>query len=322
MASRSSSLTQTRPTRTWGFPSGRPGSSSLRWARVAALFVPLLVALVTGCTPAAQVTPASALTPANPDLLVGTTTTTQDTGLLDVLVPMFEKETGYKVKTIVAGSGAILATGSRGEVDVLLTHSPAAEKKAVQDGYAVNRRLVMHNDFVVVGPTNDPARIRGTKVAAEAFAKLAGANALFISRGDNSGTHVVELAVWKVAGISPKGASWYQETGTGQGATLNVAAEKKAYVLADRGTYLANRQNLKDMQILVQGDPILLNVYHVMEVNAAQFQRVNGVGAKAFADFMVAPGTQAVIGTFGVEKYGQALFFPDATKTDAELGLE
>jgi tungstate transport system substrate-binding protein len=259
----------------------------------------------------------AAAAPAQKNLILATTTSTQDSGLLDVLIPMFEKKTGYFVKTIAVGSGQAMAMGDKGEADVLLVHSPAAEKKFVTDGNGLNRLLVMHNDFVIVGPAADPAGIKGAKTTPEAFRKIAAAGVLFASRGDNSGTHAKEKDVWKAAGINPEGQKWYQSTGLGMGQTLNVAAEKKSYTLADRGTWLSLQKNL-GLPILMQGDPILLNVYHVIEVNPAKFPKVNMEGAKAFSAFMLAPETQGVIKTFGVEKYGGALFFPDAGKPEYE----
>jgi tungstate transport system substrate-binding protein len=252
-------------------------------------------------------------------IILATTTSTQDTGLLDVLLPIFEKKTGYFVKTIAVGSGQAMAMGEKGEADVLLVHSPAAETKFVADKNGINRKLVMHNDFVIVGPPDDPAKVKGTKSTPEAYKKLASANALFLSRGDNSGTNAKEKEVWKAAGINPEGQKWYQQTGQGMGQTLNVAAEKKGYTLTDRGTYLALKKNL-GLAIVMEGDPILLNIYHVIEVNPAKWPKVNAAGAKAFSDFMVAKETQDIIRTFGVDKYGSPLFFPDAGKKDEELG--
>jgi len=256
---------------------------------------------------------------ADKNVILATTTSTQDSGLLDVLVPAFEKKTGYFVKTIAVGSGQAMAMGQKGEVDVLLVHSPDAEKKFVSDGYGVNRRLVMHNDFIIVGPKSDPAGIAGARSSAEAMKKIAAAKALFLSRGDNSGTHAKEQALWKAASIKPEGEKWYQQTGLGMGQTLNVASEKQGYALADRGTYLALKKTLS-LEILVQGDRGLLNIYHVIEVNPAKFPRVNATGGKAFADFMVSPEAQGMIRTFGVQKFGSPLFFPDAGKKVEELG--
>jgi tungstate transport system substrate-binding protein len=253
------------------------------------------------------------------NVILATTTSTQDTGLLDELIPIFEKRTGYFVKTIAVGSGQAMAMGKKGEADVMLVHSQDAEKKLVAEGYGINRRLVMHNDYIIVGPPGDPAGIKGVKSAAEAFKKIAEAQSVFMSRGDNSGTHAKEKAIWKEAGIAQEGQKWYQQTGLGMGQTLSVAAEKKAYTLADRGTYLALKKNL-GMDILVEGDAILLNIYHVMEVNPAKWPKVNAAGAKAFADFMVSRQVQRIIKTFGMDKYGSPLFFPDAGKKEEALG--
>ena len=251
------------------------------------------------------------------NLILATTTSTQDTGLLDVLNPIFEKKTGFFVKTIAVGSGQAMAMGAKGEADVLLVHSPAAEKKFMSEGNGVNRMLVMHNDFIIVGPPSDPAGIRGMKSASEAFKQIAAKGAVFMSRGDNSGTNAKEKDVWKAAGINPEGQKWYQQTGLGMGQTLNVSAEKKTYTLADRGTYLSLKKNL-GMDILVEGDKVLLNIYHVIEVNPAKWSKVNTHGAKAFAEFMVSKEVQDIIGTFGVDKYGSPLFFPDAGKPEFE----
>jgi len=258
--------------------------------------------------------PASAA-PVQKNIILATTTSTQDSGLLDVLIPIFEKKTGYFVKTIAVGSGQAMAMGAKGEADVLLVHSPDAEKKFIADGFGINRRLVMHNDFIIVGPPSDPSGIKGAKSAAEAFKKIAVSGALFMSRGDNSGTHAQEKKLWKAAGIDPEGQKWYQQTGLGMGQTLNVAAEKKTYTLADRGTYLAMQKNL-GLDILCEGDISLLNIYHVIEVNPAKWPKVNAAGAKAFADFMVSREVQEIIAKFGVDKYGSPLFFPDAGKPE------
>ena len=252
-------------------------------------------------------------------IILATTTSTQDSGLLDVLLPVFEKKTGYFVKTIAVGSGQAMAMGEKGEADVLLVHSPAAEKKFVTDGFGINRKLIMHNDFIIVGPADDPARIKGMKSSPESFKKIASATALFLSRGDNSGTHVKEKDIWKAAGINPEGQKWYQQTGLGMGQTMNVAAEKKGYTLTDRATYLALKKNL-GLEILAEGDAILLNIYHVIEVNRTKWPKVNAAGAKAFSDFMVAKETQDIIKTYGVDKFGSALFFSDAGKKEEELG--
>ena len=270
----------------------------------------LLISFATG----------SPATAASRNLILATTTSTQDSGLLDLLLPVFEKESGYFVKTIAVGSGQAMAMGEKGEADVLLVHSPEAEKKFMEKKAGSSRRLVMHNDFIIIGPAGDPARIRGVKTSAEAFKKIAQSGSLFLSRGDNSGTHAKEKGLWKGAGISPDGQKWYQQTGLGMGQTMNVAAEKKGYTLADRGTYLAMKKSL-GLEILVEGDGKLLNVYHVIEVNPAKWPKVNSAAAKAFADFMVSKKTQALIGKFGVDKFGGPLFFPDAGKKPESLGL-
>ena len=252
-------------------------------------------------------------------IILATTTSTQDSGLLDVLIPIFEKKTGYFVKTIAVGSGQAMAIGQKREADVLLVHSPDAEIKFVSQGYGINRRLIMHNDFIIVGPEKDPAGIKGIKSSVDSFKKIAKLNSLFISRGDNSGTHVKENVIWKESGIDPTKEKWYQQTGLGMGQTLNIASEKKAYTLADRGTYLALKKRLA-LGILVEGDSILLNIYHVIEVNPARWTKVNSAGGKAFADFMVSKETQEIIKTFGVDKFGSPLFFPDAGKKVEGLG--
>lgn len=248
-------------------------------------------------------------------MILATTTSTQDSGLLDVLIPMFEKSTGYQVKTIAVGSGQAMTMGQRGEADVLLVHAPDSEKKFVAEGFGTSRLLVMHNDFIFVGPSEDPAKIKGLKTASEALKKIADARSLFVSRGDNSGTDQLEKKLWKDMGMETKGQSWYQETGQGMGATLGVAAEKKGYTITDRATYLAQMAKL-GLDLLVEGDTALANFYHLIPVNQAKFPKVNAEGGKAFADFMVARDTQDTIGKFGADKYGQPLFFPDAGKPD------
>ncbi|HZP35502.1 MAG TPA: substrate-binding domain-containing protein [Methylomirabilota bacterium] len=250
-------------------------------------------------------------------VIVSTTTSTQDSGLLDVLVPLFERKTGLSVKTISVGTGQALALAARGEADVTLAHAPSVEKKYVAEGKMSNRRLVMYNDFVIIGPAEDPAKIKGLPRAVDALRRIAESRSRFVSRGDKSGTHVLEQGLWKQAGIEPKGA-WYIESGQGMGQTLGIADDRRAYTLTDRGTYLAFQRRI-DLPILVEKDRPLLNVYSVMEVNPANGPRVNAAGGKAFADFMLAPETQAVIRTFGVDKYGQPLFVPIAGKKDEDL---
>jgi tungstate transport system substrate-binding protein len=250
-------------------------------------------------------------------VIVSTTTSTQDSGLLDVLVPMFERKSGLTVKTISVGTGQALALAARGEADVTLAHAPGLEKKYVSEGKMSNRRLVMYNDFVVIGPPDDPARIKGLPKAVDALERIARSRSRFVSRGDKSGTHALELALWKQAGIEPNGA-WYIESGQGMGQTLGIANDRRAYTLTDRATLLAFQKRV-DLPILVEKDRPLLNIYSVMEVNPANGPRVNARGGRAFADFMLEPETQAVIESFGVEKYGQPLFVPVAGKKDEDL---
>jgi tungstate transport system substrate-binding protein len=256
---------------------------------------------------------------ASKTVILATTTSTQDSGLLDVLVPLFEKESGFQVKTISVGSGQAIKMGEKGEADVLLVHSPDAEKKFMADGFGASRRLVMHNDFIVVGPAADPARVKGAS-AADALKRIAQSGAIFVSRGDNSGTHAKEKGLWKGAAVNPEGQKWYQQTGLGMGQTLNVAAEKKGYTITDRATYLSLKKGL-GLVILVEGDSKLLNIYHVIELNQVKWPKINSQGGKAFADFMVAKKTQEIIGRFGVDRFGAPLFFPDAGKKPESLGL-
>lgn len=273
----------------------------------------ILVLLFSACAPSA---PAA---PSNPNLILATTTSTQDSGLLDVLIPLFETESGYTVQTVAVGSGQAMKMGEEGNADVLLVHAPASEVAFMNDGYGKDRALVMHNDFVVVGPASDPAGIKGMAVT-DALKAISTGGAEFVSRGDDSGTHKAELTLWGKASFDPNGQAWYLESGQGMGATLTIASEKGAYTLTDRATYLALKDNLQ-LEILVEGDNALLNVYHVITVNPEKWDRVNYEAALAFLNFMIAPSTQEVIGKFGVDKYGQPLFYPDADKTDAELGL-
>ena len=256
--------------------------------------------------------------PASRNVILSTTTSTQDSGLLDVLIPLFEKQTGYSVKTVSVGTGQALALAAKGDADVALVHAPSLEKKYVADGKLLNRRLVMYNDFVIIGPREDPAKIKSAKTALAALKLIEQSKSPFVSRGDNSGTHNLEKSLWKEAGIQPKG-DWYIEAGQGMGATLGIANERNAYTITDRGTLLALSKRV-NLPILIEGDRLLLNIYSVMEVNPANGPRVNAVGGKAFADFMVAPQTQNVIKGFGVEKFGQSLFVPVAGKKEEDLG--
>ncbi len=278
----------------------------------------LAALLLAACSAPAAQAPASASfspspSPARPDLLLATTTSTQDSGLLDVLIPDFEKKTGYKVKTSAVGTGAALAIGARGDADVVLVHAPSLEADFMKQGNGDRRLFVMHNDFIVVGPPADPAKIKGKPVL-DALKALAAAQATFISRGDNSGTDVLEKSLWKQAGITPA-KPWYVEAATGMGQTLQIASEKNAYTITDRATYLAQKSHLQ-LDIINGGDPPLLNYYHVITVNPTKFPKVNLAGANAFADYLVHPDTQKIIAAFGLDKFGQQLFFPDAGKPD------
>ena len=283
--------------------------------RRAVVFSLLLVLALTPALVARAQTPTPAA--GSRTVILSTTTSTQDSGLLDVLVPLFEKQTGYSVKTISIGTGQALALAARGEADVTLAHAPSVEKKYVAEGKMNNRRLVMYNDFLVIGPEADPAKIRGEKRVVAALKRIAEAGARFVSRGDKSGTHVLERSLWKAAAVTP-GAPWYIESGQGMGATLGIANDRQAYTLSDRATMLAFSKRV-DLKPMVEGDNLLLNIYSVMEVNPANGPKVNMAGGKAFADFMLAPETQAVIKTFGVEKFGQPLFVPIAGKKDEDF---
>lgn len=243
------------------------------------------------------------------NLILATTTSTRDSGLLEeLLVPMFEEEHPYNVQIIAVGTGQALAMGEKGEADVLLTHAPDAEKELVDNGDVINYKRVMYNDFIIVGPKADPAGIKGKPVE-EAFKTIHENKAAFASRGDDSGTHKKELGIWKSLDITPNENTNYIETGQGMGNTLQVAAEKQAYVLTDRATYLAQKKNYEDMEILVEGDEALLNIYHVMQVNPEKGDKINSEGAKAFVEFMIDDKVQDAIEEFGKDKYGQSLFF-------------
>lgn len=274
----------------------------------------------TGGRPASAAGPAATArqeaVPDRPELLVATTTSTQDSGLLDILIPDFERRTGYRVKTTAVGTGAALAIGAKGDADVVLVHAISAELAFMAGGNGDRRLLVMHNDFILTGPPSDPAKIKGKPI-------LDGLNAIvatgtpFISRGDKSGTDILEKSLFKQAGITP-GAPWYIESGTGMGQSLTVASERKAYIITDRATFLARRGQLA-LEISIEGGAPLLNPYHVITVNTAKFPRVNGKGADAFADYLVSERGQTLIATFGKDTYGQPLFFADAGKRVEDL---
>ena len=306
----------------------------MKFARSTFLFLSIAGLLLSACATAVTVTPAPTdvpptavpptpepTTPANPTLILATTTSTQDSGLLDVLILLFEAQTGFTVQTVAVGSGQAMTMGQEGNADVLLVHSPSAEKAFMDEGWGKDRALIMHNDFIIVGPADDPAKIKGLGPA-DAFKAVATAEAPFVARADKSGTSTKELGIWAKTDVNPAESkpTWYIETGQGMGPSLTIASEKAAYTLTDRATYLANKDALQ-LEILVEGDKTLLNVYHVITVNTEKWSKVNYDGATAFLKFMTDPATQEVIGQFGVDKFGQPLFFPDADKTDADFGL-
>jgi tungstate transport system substrate-binding protein len=242
-----------------------------------------------------------------PTLTLATTTSTQDSGLLDVLVPLFQRQTGVAVKVVAVGTGQALELGRRGDADILLVHDPAAEAKFVAAGFGLGRRPVMWNDFVLIGPPADPAGVKGQASAAAAFTPNADAPAAIVSRAHESGTHAREKAVWRRAGVEPQG-DWYLRAGAGMAQVLRIASEKRAYALTDRGTFLAQRQGL-DLAVLGEGDPLLVNQYSVILVSPAKHPHVRQEAARRFADFLLAPETQKVIADFGKDRFGQPLFF-------------
>jgi tungstate transport system substrate-binding protein len=245
-----------------------------------------------------------------PSIILATTTSTQDSGLLDLLVPRFEKAHGIEVKVIAVGTGAALRMAGRGDADVVLVHAPDAERAYVESGDLIDGRLVMHNDFVIVGPPGDPVGVRTLTSAADAMRAIA-ARGVFVSRGDDSGTHAQELALWRAARIDPKSIARREETGQGMGATLNIADQKRAYTLTDRGTYLSLQKRL-GLVIVFQGDPTLRNVYHLYAVNPVKHPKAKRAEARAFIEFLVSPPIQQAIGAFKRDLYGESLFFPDA----------
>jgi tungstate transport system substrate-binding protein len=270
----------------------------------------VLVTLVTLLVLAAHIHARPARRVQQASIILATTTSTQDSGLLDVLVPRFESERGIKVKVIAVGSGAALRMASRGDADVVLVHAPGAERPYVEAGDLVDGRAVMHNDFVIVGPKPDPAGIRSLASVNDVMRALA-ARAAFVSRGDDSGTHAQELALWAAARIDPRSIARREETGQGMGATLNVADQRRAYTLTDRGTYLSLRRRL-ELVILFQGDASLRNRYHVYAVNPAKNPRIQRDAARSFISFLVSRPIQQAIADFKRDEYGESLFLPDA----------
>lgn len=280
-----------------------------RWMVGRLVCLVAMVALAVACTPDGQA--------GDGPVILATTTSTYDSGLLDELVPLFEEETGFRLDVIAVGSGQAIELGRRGEADVVLAHSPDAEEELVATGVTGDRALVMHNDFVVLGPVDDPAEVGSATSITEVMQRLATGEAEFISRGDDSGTHTLELALWEQAGIAPSG-SWYRETGQGMGATLQVAAEAEAYTLSDRGTWLATELQ-EGLAILYEDDPALFNLYHVIPITGAAGERVREDGGQAFAEWIVEDDIQERIGTFGIDLYVQPLFVPAAGRDADEL---
>jgi tungstate transport system substrate-binding protein len=275
----------------------------MRIRLIAAALLVVAATTVAGCGGGSSTSAAGG---AKGTMVMATTTSTRDTGLLDVLVPAFQRTSACSVKTVAVGSGQALALGARGDADVLLVHSPDAENAFMKAGHGLSRRPVMHNDFVVVGPPSDPAGVARTHTAPDAFRRIAATHAPFASRGDDSGTNAKELKVWQAAAITP-GGSWYFKTGQGMGETLTIASQKRAYTLSDRGTFLATKS--LDSKILEQGDAALQNFYHVIVV---RHSGTNVGCAQAFSAWITSPSAQRLIGGFGRARYGRALFHPDA----------
>jgi len=269
-----------------------------------------MLVTLAGCSKQESPAPAENQPAETKVLKLATTTSTEDTGLLDYLLPEFKKDTGYDVQVIAVGTGQAIEMGEAGDVDVILVHSRAAEDQFVEEGYGVDRRDVMYNDFLVIGPAEDPAGIKGEPDVLKAFAAIQEKQATFVSRGDDSGTDKKEKGIWKKANITPEG-DWYIEVGQGMGDTFRMADEKKAYTLIDRGTYLALKDKYQ-LEPMVEGSPDLLNPYGVIPVNPEKHPQVDFEGATAFAEWLTSEKGQKLIGEFGVDKFGQQLFVPDA----------
>ncbi len=243
---------------------------------------------------------------------MASTTSTQNSGLFDYLLPIFEKTTGIKIDVVAVGTGASIEIGKRGDADVVFVHAKEQELKAVEEGFFVNRHDVMYNDFLIVGPPSDPAKVKGMKSAADALKAIAGSGSSFVSRGDKSGTHTKELSLWKKAGVEPVGQKWYLEVGQGMEKTQRIADEKRAYTLTDRGTWLATKDKDKlDLVIVLEGDPALFNQYGVMAVNPEKQKHVKFKEAMQFVDWIVSKDGQAAVAAFK-DKNGNALFIPNA----------
>src|SRR4030043_1981456 len=246
---------------------------------------------------------------AEKEIICASTTSTENSGLFAYILPMFEKKTGIKVKVVARGTGAAIEIGKRGDADVVFVHAKELELRAVEEGYFINRHDVMYNDFVIIGPSDDPAKIKGIKSATEAFKKIAQSVHPFVSRGDKSGTHTKELSIWGKIGIDPKGEKWYLEVGQGMEKTQRIANEKRAYTLTDRGTWLATRDKL-EMGIVLEGDPILFNQYGVMAVNPKMHKHVKYDEAMQFINLGISKEGQEAIALFK-DKLGNQLFIPN-----------
>jgi tungstate transport system substrate-binding protein len=275
---------------------GRPKTKYIRFAACCVLLSAYCLLTVPGCSSQ----------PAARTLTLATTTSARDTGLLDVLTPRFKEQSGIEVKVVAVGTGQALELARRGDADVLLVHDPESEEKFMAEGFGATRRPLMYNDFVLVGPPDDPAGVKGEKSIVKAFAQLAAKEAPFYSRGDESGTHLKEKKIWSEDGIEPKG-DWYRSAGAGMAAVLRIANEKNGYTLTDRGTYLSQRKNL-NLVILSEGDPLLLNRYSVIVVNPAKHPHVHHPEAVQFLEFMTSSETRKTIAAFGVDLFGEPLF--------------
>lgn len=282
---------------------------NMRRRNAFAVFLLLLAITLTGCG-SRSVPPAGRASCTS--IILATTTSTENSGLLDYLLPFFQRQTGISVKVVAVGTGQALRLGEDGNADVLLVHAPALEEAFMAAGYGVDRQPVMYNDFVIVGPASDPAGIRGLRTAVEAFQRIAQAQAVFVSRGDESGTHVKEKEIWQAADITPAG-EWYRSVGQGMGPTLTTAAEMGAYTLSDRATFLTMKAKGLALEMLVEGDENLLNPYSVIAVNPQRYPQLCYAGAKAFVEWITSLPAQERIASFGQEIYGQSIFFPDST---------
>ena len=290
---------------------------------VSVLTLLLILSTIVGCTPKTEApvdtppvddTSVAVDTPTPVDkgsIILSTTTSTQDSGLLDYLLPIFTEETGIEVKTVAVGTGKALQMGRDGDADVLLVHAKADELKFVEEGHGTERHDVMYNDYILVGPNDDPLQLKGAypNDILEGLKAISAHGAKFVSRGDDSGTHKKELAIWKAASIEPAG-EWYLSAGAGMGEVLKMASEKQGYTITDRATYLAQKDNL-DLEIVIEGDDNLFNQYGVIPVNPSKNANINGEGAIEFMNWLISDKGQALIKEFGVEEYGQPLFIPN-----------